>query len=105
MATKPTNEKVQVQPNAGLIDGLQAAGRYALVLVGFATALLAFFRSRDLAGAATYIQNNLGQAVGAVAGLISLGTALYGILKTGKRGGQLETAAANPDNKDVSFKQ
>lgn len=89
-------EPIQVSANAGVIDLLQAAGRYAVVIVGFGTALATLFKAHDLAGMATYAQNNLGQAVGAVAGLVAVGTAAYGIFKSGKRGAQLSTVAADP---------
>lgn len=90
-----TQEPIKVSANAGIIDLLQAAGRYAVVIVGFGTALATLFKAHDLAGMATYAQNNLGQAVGALAGLVAVGTAAYGIFKTGKRGSQIATVAAD----------
>jgi hypothetical protein len=99
-----TSSDVKVPPRAGLVDGLQAAGRSALLLIGFASALLAFFKAHDLAGAAVYFQNNIGQAVAAVLALAGFVSAAYGIFKTSKRGGQLEQAAADPRNKGVTFK-
>lgn len=90
-----TQEPIKVSANAGIIDLLQAAGRYAVVIVGFVTALLTLFKAHDLAGAAVYAQNNLGQAIGAILGLVAAGTAAYGIFKSGKRGSQLATVAAD----------
>lgn len=95
-AQPPADEPIRVSANAGLIDGLQAAGRYLTVIIGFAVFIAGCVRTRDVAGAATYIQANVGQLVSAVLGLVSLGTLAYGILKTGKRGAQVATVAADP---------
>jgi uncharacterized membrane protein (UPF0136 family) len=56
---------------------------------------LAFVSKHDLAGLAGYVQSNLGQVVGAVSGLIALGTAAYGVLKSRKRGAQVATVASD----------
>jgi hypothetical protein len=101
----PTNADVKVPANTSLIDGLQALGRYAGFLIGVVTTLLAFFKARDLLGAANYVQNNIPDIITALVGIGGLLSAGYGILKTFKRGGQLETAAADPRNKGVQFKQ
>ena len=93
-------EPIKVAANAGLIDSLQAIGRYLLVLAGFYTALAAFVRVRDFAGFVAYVQANGGQIVGAVAGLIAAGTAAYGVIKTWKRGAQVATVAADPEVPD-----
>ena len=91
------DKQIVVSANAGLIDSLQAAGRYAVVIIGFVTALLGLFKAHDIAGAVAYIQNNLGQFASAVAGLIALGTAAYGVYKSKKRGTQIASVATNPD--------
>lgn len=87
---------VVVQANAGLIDGIQAAARYVVVLVTFTTALLGLLQVRDIAGIITLIQSNGGQVLAAVSGLIALGTAAYGVFKTRKRSAQLEKVADDP---------
>jgi hypothetical protein len=92
---KPTTEPVVVSADAGLFDSLQAAGRYVVVIVGFATAIAGFTKSHDLAGAANYVQANLGQTVAAAAGLVALGTAAYGVFKTHLRGAQIATVASD----------
>jgi hypothetical protein len=96
LADMPATEPVVVSSNQSLIDGLQAAGRYALVLITALIALAGFLRVHDFAGMVGYVQANGGQLVGAVAGLISIGTAAYGVYKTHKRGGQIATVAADP---------
>lgn len=93
-------EPVVVSKNAALIDGIQAVARYAVVIVGFVTAMLALFKVHDIAGMIAYIQANGGQALGAVTGIIALVTAAYGVFKSGKRGGQLAEVAADPEVPD-----
>lgn len=88
--------QIRVSDYAGAIDALQAAARYVVVLIGFTTALLTLFKARDVVGMAAYVQENIGQTVGAVMGLIAIGTALYGVFKTHKRGAQVATVAADP---------
>ena len=90
------DKPVVVAPNAGLIDAIQAAARYAVVLIGFTTAVLGLLKTRDIAGLIGYIQSNGGEVVAAISGIIALATAAYGVFKTGKRGSQLETVAADP---------
>jgi len=80
----------------GLIDSLQAAARYIGVLITAFIAILAFLKARDVAGLYNYIHTNGGSILGAISGLISLATLLYGIWKTRKRGIQAATPAANP---------
>lgn len=90
------DEPVVVSPNAGLIDGVQAAARYAVVIVGFVTAVLGLLKVHDVAGIIALIQSNGGTVLGAVSGLIALGTAAYGVLKSLRRGSQIATVAASP---------
>jgi len=90
------DEPIVVSANAGLIDGLQSAGRYAVVLIGFTTAVLGLLKVHDIAGMIALIQSNGGQVLAAVSGLIALGTAAYGVFKSKKRGTQIATVAANP---------
>lgn len=91
---------IRVSANAGLIDGLQAAGRLAVVVVGFVTATLGLLQAKDIAGLIAYIQANGGEFVGAVAGLIAFGTAAYGVFKSHKRGAQVANVAASPEVPD-----
>lgn len=74
--------------NVGFVDMLQAGGRYIGVLVSFVVAMLALLKTRDIAGMAAYIQDNLGPVIGAISGLITLGTIAFGLFKTQKRGVQ-----------------
>lgn len=90
------DEPIQVSGSAGLIDSVQAAIRYAVVVVGFVTAVLGLLQTRDIAGIITLIQTNGGAVLAAISGLIALGTAAYGVLKTHKRGEQVADLAADP---------
>jgi hypothetical protein len=99
-----TNQTVQVPPNAGSKDGLQSVGRSLLFLIGVVSTLLGFFNAHDLAGAATYVQQNIGQTITAILAVAGFIAATYGAIKARRRGGQLEDAAANPANKAVTFK-
>ena len=87
---------IVVSENAGFIDGMQAAIRYLVVIVGFITAVLGLLKTKDIAGLIAYIQANGGQVLAAVLGLIALATAAYGVFKTRKRGAQIATVAASP---------
>jgi len=98
------NEPVVVSKNAGLIDGLQAAGRYILFLVTAFTAIIGLLKVHDIAGLIAYIQANGGQVIASISGLIALAIAAYGTFKTAKRGSQLETAAVDPANENVVLK-
>lgn len=93
-------QPVVVSANAGLIDSVQAAARYAVVLVGFTTAVLGLLKVHDIAGIIALIQSNGGQVLAAVSGLIALGTAAYGVFKSRKRGAQLANVAADPEVPD-----
>lgn len=90
-----TTPPIVVSENAGVIDGVQAAARYVGFLIGVVTALLAFVKTRDIAGAIEYVRSNLGQTISAVTGLIGLGLAAYGVFKTHKRGAQIATVASS----------
>jgi len=90
-------EPVVVSANAGLVDGIQAAARYVVVLIGFMTAVLGLFKTHDIAGLIAYVQTHGGETLGAVSGLIALGTAAYGVFKSKKRGTQVATVAADPE--------
>lgn len=87
---------VVVPANAGIIDALQAAARYTVVLIGAVTAILGFLNAHDIAGLMAYVQANGGQITASVAGLIAIGTAAYGVLKSHRRGSQIATVAASP---------
>jgi predicted enzyme related to lactoylglutathione lyase len=95
-----TDQTIVVPKNAGLIDGIQSVARYLIVIVGFVTAFLALLKVHDIAGMITLVQSNGGQVLGAISGLIALGTAAYGVFKTSKRGSQVASVATNPDVDD-----
>lgn len=102
MVDDPTVEKpIVVASQQGTIDGLQAAIRYLIVLFGFFSGLASIIGKGDALAAATFVQDNLGPVVGAVFGLISLATMLYGIYKTFRRGAELSTAASSPRVSDT----
>lgn len=88
-------EQIVVRENAGLLDALQGAARYVVVIFGFVTAMLGLFRVRDIAGMIAYIQTHGGEVLGAISGLIALGTAAYGVFKNHKRGAQVASVAAD----------
>jgi hypothetical protein len=88
-------EPIKVSANAGLVDSVQAALRYVVVLVTFVTAVLALLKTRDIAGLISYIQSHGGEVLGAVSGLIALGTAAYGVFKSHKRGDQVAAVASS----------
>lgn len=90
------DEPIRVPADAGLIDGLQAGIRYVVVLVTFTTAVLGLLKVHDIAGIITVIQSNGGQVLAAISGLIALGTAVYGIIKSKRRGSQIAAVALNP---------
>ena len=91
-----SDQPIVVSANAGLIDSIQAIARYAVVIVGFVTAMLALFKVHDIAGMIAYIQANGGQTLGAVSGIIAIGTAAYGVFKSRKRAAQLVAVASDP---------
>jgi hypothetical protein len=89
--TKP----VEIEPNAGLNDSLQAAARYIGVIIGAVIAILGLLRTKDIAGLIAFVQANGGAVLAAVSGLASLAVAAYGVFKTHKRGAQLNTVEAD----------
>lgn len=88
-----TAPQVVVQSNAGIMDSLQAAIRYATVIATSFVAILGFLKVKDVAGLIAFIQTSGGGLLTAVLGLIALATATYGVFKTKKRGEQLVVAA------------
>ena len=88
-----TDKPIVVSENAGIIDSVQAAIRYLVVIVGFITAVLGLLKTKDIAGLIAYVQLNIGSTFAALLGLIALGTAIFGVFKTGKRSSQLVVAA------------
>ncbi len=86
---------IVVSTNAGAIDAIQAGARYVGVIIAALIAVAGFLRTRDAAGLIAYVQANGGQVLGAVSGLIAIGTAAYGIFKSHKRGSQIATVAAS----------
>lgn len=100
-----TSGQVKIEQNAAINDGLQAAARYIGVLITFLIAVLGLLKVHDIAGLITLVQSNGGQVLAAISGLVSLVLAAYGVFKSRKRGSQLVTAAADPRNRGVEFKQ
>lgn len=96
MPNEPVNPKIRVSENAGAIDSIQAAARYASFLVTAVVAILGFLQAKDAVGLMAYIQSSGGQIVAAVSGLAAFGIAAYGVFKTWKRGAQVATVAADP---------
>lgn len=90
-----TDKPIVVRPGQGALDGLQAAARYLTVIIGAVVALLGLLKTRDIAGFIAFVQNNGGEVFAAVAGLVSLGTAAYGVIKTALRGRQVAAVAAD----------
>lgn len=86
---------VEVSANTGIIDGAQAAARYVSVILLVGTAFLGLLKTRDVTSLAAFIQQNLGEFIAAVAGLIGLAVAAYGVLKSRFRGAQIATVAAD----------
>jgi hypothetical protein len=95
----------KISSNAGLIDGIQAAARYLVVIVTAITAILGLVKTHDIARIINYIQANGGTVFAAIAGLIGLATAAYGVIKTQKRGTQVANAAAEPAVQSLELKQ
>lgn len=91
------DQPIVVSENAGLIDGIQAIARYLVVIITFIIAVLGLLKVHDIAGIINLIQANGGQVMAAISGLIALGTAAYGVLKTRKRGAQIATVATSSD--------
>lgn len=89
-------DQIKASPNTGLQDGIQATARYITVIVTFVIAVLALLKVRDIGGIITLIQNNGGEVLGAISGLISLAVAAYGIFKSHKRGAQVASVAVDP---------
>jgi hypothetical protein len=86
--------------NTGTRDALQAAGRYIVVIVTAVIAIFGLFKAHDIAGLFTYVQSHGGELLAAISGLVSLGVAAYGVLKTHKRGVQATPViAAQASNK------
>lgn len=74
--------------NTGTVDAIQAGLRYVVVLITAIVALFGLVKAHDIAGLVNYVQTNGGTLVAAISGLVSLGTLLFGLFKTHKRGVQ-----------------
>jgi hypothetical protein len=88
-------EQIVVSENAGAIDTLTAAGRYAMVLIAAVPMLLTVIGTHDLVQIIAFLQGADG--VKLVAALVGLGTIAYGLIKTHKRGRQVADVAASPE--------
>lgn len=98
------SDPARISSMQGVIDALTATGRYAVVIVTFVTAMLGLLKTRDIAGMIVYIQNNGGELLAAISGIIAIGTAAYGIFKSQKRGDQVADAASVPQVKNLELK-
>jgi len=86
-----TPNQIVVKQNTSVIDTLQAAGRYVVVIFTVFPALIALLKAKDFAGIVEFLRGNQGAAL--IAAAVGLGTLAYGLFKTGKRGAQLVTTA------------
>lgn len=85
---------IVVSANAGIIDLLTALGRYAIVIVTAIPILLKLLGTHDLVAIIAYLRGSDGTAL--TAAVIGIGTLLYGLWKTHKRGAQIATVALSP---------
>ena len=99
----PTNNPINtvdthfVVKDQTIFDNLAALGRTLLVLFGFGTAILAFFKTRDLAGFIQFAKDN--QLLSTLSGAIATAALVYGQIKTFLNKKKLITAsAAAPNN-------
>lgn len=86
-----TTKPIVVSENAGIIDLLTAAGRYAVVIATSIPILLQLLGSRNIVEIMTYFRGDAGSTL--MAAVIGLGTLAYGLFKTRKRGAQIATVA------------
>ena len=89
------DQQIVVSKNAGIWDTLSAAGRMITVIATTAPAAALLLQKHDLIGLYNYFQSQPGVALSSAA--VGLGTLLYGLYKSFKRGKQVASVAANPD--------
>lgn len=87
------DKPIEVAPNAGVIDLLTALARYLTVIFTLGAALLAVLRTKDIAAIIEFMRGTDGATL--IAACLGLGTLLYGLYKTHKRGAQVATVAAD----------
>lgn len=102
--TEEVKTPIVIDSAQGMTDAMQAAIRYLVVIVGFLSGLGALIGQQDATAAVTYVQSNLGGAVAAVFGLVALGTAIYGIYKSWKRGQQLNAVEPHAPDSVIQVK-
>ncbi len=86
-----TTDQILVNKNAGIIDTLSAAGRYAVVILTSAPILMTLLSSGNFTGLVDFFRGNDGNTL--IAAAIGLGTLAYGLFKTRKRGNQIARVA------------
>ncbi len=86
-STKP----IVVSPNAGVVDTLTALGRYIVVIMSAIPILLQLLGARDVFAIIAYLRGSDGATL--IAAVIGVGTLVYGLIKTRKRGAQIATVA------------
>lgn len=85
---------IVVSPNAGIIDLMTALGRYVIVIVTAIPLMLKLLGTHDLVAIISYFRSADGTAL--TAAVVGIGTLLYGLWKTHKRGAQIATVALSP---------
>jgi hypothetical protein len=88
-------EQIVVSKSAGLLDTLYAAMRYVVVVLGAVPLLLKLLGDRDFAAIVAYFQGADGTALMTAIG--ALGTLLWGLFKTFRRGKQVANVASSTD--------
>lgn len=88
-----SQEPVVVSANQSVIDLLMAAMRYVVVLVAAFPTILVLLQDHDITAIHAYFTSSDGKTVAAAA--VALGTMLYGLYKTHKRGAQVATVASD----------
>lgn len=81
----------------GTTDALKAALRYLGVVSSIVVAVIGLLGKGDAAGASEFLQTNMGDLVLAVIGLVGFGVAVYGVIRTAKRGFQAAVPRINAD--------
>ena len=89
-----TTPPMKVSANAGLIDTLTAAGRYAVAIATALPILLTVLGTRDVLSWIEYFRSTDGSQL--IAAVVGLGTILYGLWKTRGRGVQVAQLAVDP---------
>lgn len=85
------DKPVVVSSSQGTIDAVMASMRYLVVVLAGFSALLGFLQNQDIVGLLEYIRGTEGTKF--IAAVVAVGTMIYGIFKTHKRGAQTATVA------------